>query len=120
MLEQTLLFTGCSSVYFFNSSFVTYGTPCCARGHHSHLIFCDLQDTIPLLSSLTTFVTCDKSCHARGHHSHFPCNPYLGKQKIYLGVGTSKNAFSKLLPIKFFKNYIYKISFFPFLKTLTS
>ena len=38
MLEQPLLFNGCSSIQFFNSFFVTYETPCCARGHYSHLL----------------------------------------------------------------------------------
>ena len=73
MLHLPSLFTACSSIPFFNSFFVTYGTPCCARGHQSHLIFYDLQDTMScqrsLLSSLTTFVTYGTPCHARGHHS---------------------------------------------------
>ena len=91
MLEQFVLFIGCSSIQFFNSFyFVTYRTPCSTRGHHSHLIFCDLQDTMPpqisLLSSLTTFVTYRTPCQARGHHFHFPPNQYLGMQMISLGV----------------------------------
>ena len=61
MLQQLLLFTGCSSIRFFNSFFVTYETSCRATDHHSDLSFCDLRDGMPcqrsLLSSRTTFVT---------------------------------------------------------------
>ena len=57
ILEQPLLFTGCSSIQFFNSFFVAYRTPCCTRCHHSHLIFCDLQDTIPHQRSPLSFLT---------------------------------------------------------------
>ena len=60
IFEQPLLSIDCSSIQFFNSFFVIYGTPCCARGHHSHLIFCDLRDNTPpqrsLLLSLTFHV----------------------------------------------------------------
>ena len=52
MLEKPLDFTSCSSIQLFNSFLVTYGTPCRTRGHHSHLIFCDLQDTMPRQRSL--------------------------------------------------------------------
>ena len=38
LLEQSLLITGCSSNQFFNSFFVTYGTPFPARGHRSHFL----------------------------------------------------------------------------------
>ena len=75
---------------FIISFFVTYGTPCHARGHRSHLIFCDLWDIMPcqrsLLSSLTTFVTYGTPSQARGHYSHLPPNPYLGKHRISLEV----------------------------------
>ena len=92
MLGQHLLFTACPSIQFFNSFFVIYGKSCRAKGHHSHFIFCDLWDTMPcqrlLLSSLTTFVTYGIPYHTKGHHSHFPSNPYLGKQRICLGVAS--------------------------------
>ena len=85
MFGQPLFFSG--SIQFFSSFFVTYGTPCCARGRHSHLIFCDLRDTMPwqrqLLSSLTTFVTYRTLCYTRGHESHFLSNPYLGKPEDF-------------------------------------
>ena len=57
MLKQPLLFTGCSNIQFFNSFFVTYGTPCRTRGHHSRLIFCDLRDTMPCQRSPLLFPT---------------------------------------------------------------
>ena len=86
MLEQLLLFAAYSIIKFFNSFFVTYGVPCHPRGHPSHLVFCDLRDTILcqrlLLPSLTTFVTYSKPCHATGQHSHFSFNPYLGRQRM--------------------------------------
>ena len=77
MLEQPLDFTGCSSIQFFNSflwfcdfvtsvidfcDFVTNRTLSHTRGHHSHLIFCDLGET------------------------YFLPNSYLGKWGISLGV----------------------------------
>ena len=73
ILNQPLFFSGCSSIPFFNSYFVTYGTPCCVRGLHSHLSFCDLLKTMPwqrsLLSSLTTSVTYTTPHQARGQQS---------------------------------------------------
>ena len=38
MLEQTLNLTGCFNIQFFNSLFVTYGTPCPARDHYSRQV----------------------------------------------------------------------------------
>ena len=37
--NKKLLFTVCSNIQFCNSFFVTYGTPCHTRGHHSHFPF---------------------------------------------------------------------------------
>ena len=62
MLKQPLLFTGCSNIQFFNSFFVTYGTPCRTRGHHSRLIFCDLRDTMPCQRSPLLFPTKQWEC----------------------------------------------------------
>ena len=77
---------------FFNSFFMTYVIVCSARGYHSHLIFCDQQDTMSyqrsLLSSLTIFVTYRTSHHTRGHHSHFPSNSYPGQHRISPGVAS--------------------------------
>ena len=72
MLEQPFLFTSCSSIQFFNSLFVIYRTPCCTRGRTSHLILCDLWDTMPCQNSLLSF----------------PTQPFLGKQRISLGVAS--------------------------------
>ena len=41
MPEQPLDSTGCSSIQFFNSIFVTCEIRCSAIGHQCHLIFCD-------------------------------------------------------------------------------
>ena len=72
MLEQPLLFTGCSSIQFINLIFVTYGTPCRARGHHSHLeqplLFTGCSSIQFFNSSF--FVTSGTPCRASGHHSH--------------------------------------------------
>ena len=104
MFEQPLLFIGCSNIPFFNPFFVTYGIPCCARGHHSHLTFCDLRDTMPcqrsLLPFLTTIVVYGMPCLARIPQSHFPLNPYLGKQRISLGVvSIPRNASSHIISL---------------------
>ena len=74
----------------FISFFVTYKTPCHAIGHYSLLILCGLRGTMPhqssLLSSFTTFVIYRTPYHAIVHHPHFVPNPYLGRQRISLGM----------------------------------
>ena len=74
MLEQPLVFTGCSSIQFFNSPPVPNTV---SEAAQSSLLLtvphrCDLQDTMPR--------------HSSPNASH--PNPCLGKQKISLEVAS--------------------------------
>ena len=87
----------------------------CLSNHYTLLVpqasnfliyFCQLLGTMLLQRSPLSshfFLTYVIPCHARSHHSHllyFPPNPYLGKQRISLGLAsilTSANIADLLL-----------------------
>ena len=90
MLEQPLVFTGCSSIQFFNSP--PFPNTVSEAAQSSLLLTvphrCDLQDTMPR--------------HSSPNASH--PNPCLGKQKISLEVASVLTLYSAhtahLLPTK--------------------
>ena len=100
MLEQPVLFTGCSRIQFFNArpfpntvSQDTFGTlPSTLK------YLCDLQDTIPLHWSPSAF-----------HPSLTLIDQNLPLKKHIFKIAFSKNIFLKFLPQKIhFKNIFSK------------